>query len=232
MPTVNQQRQNVGAVNAGHIASVSSVQNSASMVALQETQYPLGPASQPLPPLAQGNAQVYLDMVSSANGPTTNATQPSMMQMPPPPVPSQPRTLHKTSSSLDLDNIDGGSQSAAPTSSAQQPTQPLHTSSQSYPTPSAPQSSQPHMSSQSYTAPSSSQASLRQDKSADTEKVASQMEAQEPSMHPFISALKEATSVYDLPFDVLERAVGDVIREDGFIPLVSVLYTREHLGLC
>lgn len=53
----------------------------------------------------------------------------------------------------------------------------------------------------------------------DAQKAASPAPEQETTMYP---VLKEPTSLYDLPLDVLERAIGDIIREDGFIPLVSL----------
>lgn len=36
------------------------------------------------------------------------------------------------------------------------------------------------------------------------------------------AALREATGLYDLPHAALERLVGDVVREDGFVRLVSL----------
>lgn len=53
----------------------------------------------------------------------------------------------------------------------------------------------------------------------DAQKAASPAPEQETTIYP---ALKEPTSLYDLPLDVLEHAIGDIIREDGFIPLVSL----------
>ncbi|KAJ3923912.1 hypothetical protein F5877DRAFT_73849 [Lentinula edodes] len=40
---------------------------------------------------------------------------------------------------------------------------------------------------------------------------------------PFVFALREATSLYDMPRHSLEKLVGDVVREDGFVHLVSTL---------
>jgi hypothetical protein len=37
------------------------------------------------------------------------------------------------------------------------------------------------------------------------------------------AALREATGLYDLPHAALERLVGDVVREDGFVRLVSLI---------
>lgn len=36
------------------------------------------------------------------------------------------------------------------------------------------------------------------------------------------AALREATGLYDLPHAALERLVGDIVREDGFVRLVSL----------
>lgn len=35
-----------------------------------------------------------------------------------------------------------------------------------------------------------------------------------------VAALKEATSLYDMPQAELEKVVGDIVREDGFVKLV------------
>jgi len=40
-------------------------------------------------------------------------------------------------------------------------------------------------------------------------------------MHPILVSLMESTSIYNLPTPTLERIVGEVIREDGFIHLVK-----------
>ena len=44
-----------------------------------------------------------------------------------------------------------------------------------------------------------------------------------PQEDPFIVSLRNATSLYDLPVDTLEHLVCDVVREEGFIKLVSFL---------
>ncbi|KAJ3807980.1 hypothetical protein F5876DRAFT_67668 [Lentinula aff. lateritia] len=40
---------------------------------------------------------------------------------------------------------------------------------------------------------------------------------------PFVFALREATSLYDMPRHSLEKLVGDVVREDGFVHLMESL---------
>ncbi|KAJ4483175.1 hypothetical protein J3R30DRAFT_3697950 [Lentinula aciculospora] len=42
------------------------------------------------------------------------------------------------------------------------------------------------------------------------------------TMDQFVFALREATTLYDMPHHTLEKLVGDVVREDGFVHLVSV----------
>ncbi|KAJ3834620.1 hypothetical protein EV361DRAFT_528064 [Lentinula raphanica] len=39
----------------------------------------------------------------------------------------------------------------------------------------------------------------------------------------FVIALQEATSLYDMPHHALEKLVGDVVREDGFVSLMESL---------
>ena len=41
------------------------------------------------------------------------------------------------------------------------------------------------------------------------------------SSHSVLASLVDSTSIYELPTSTLERVVGEVIREDGFISLVS-----------
>lgn len=44
---------------------------------------------------------------------------------------------------------------------------------------------------------------------------------QRDDVHPILVSLTESTSIYNLPTPTLERIVGEVIREDGFIHLVK-----------
>lgn len=190
--------QNTGGLNPGTALGPSSmtVQTNNIPAILQDSQYQFGPSSQLQPPLTSQGA--YINNYGERTTPNT----PQLSSMPPPPLPSQ--TLRKASSSLDLDATYNDSQNAAPGAPAQQLTQPSY------------------MSSQTFTTPSSSQVSVRQG-TMDAEKVASQAAEQKVTAHPFISALKEATSLYNLPLDVLEHSVGDVLREDGFLTLVEKL---------
>ena len=41
------------------------------------------------------------------------------------------------------------------------------------------------------------------------------------SSHSILASLVDSTSIYELPTSTLERVVGEVIREDGFITLVN-----------
>lgn len=43
------------------------------------------------------------------------------------------------------------------------------------------------------------------------------------------ASITEVASVYDLPVSSLERLVGDIIREDGFVQLVYILYQSLFL---
>lgn len=176
---------------------------------VQESQFPYGltiPETRLSAGLvAQGYSQAHLGGIMTNDGSAVN-TIPQLSTMPPPPVPSQ--VLHKTTSSLDLERTDISSQNANP-SSTPQFTQPSHTSSQTF------------------TATNSSQVSVsvvdstNRPSDADTEKTMAQTN-QKVSSHTIFSALQETTSIYNLPPDVLEHALGDVIREDGFVSLVSV----------
>lgn len=44
------------------------------------------------------------------------------------------------------------------------------------------------------------------------------------SANAILASATEVASVYDLPVSSLERLVGDIIREDGFVQLVYILY--------
>ncbi|KXN90996.1 hypothetical protein AN958_03063 [Leucoagaricus sp. SymC.cos] len=190
-PAARQQRQMPAPPVSGTMSS-SIGNNNVLTAPLQEGQYPFGSVVLETQPSTGRVIQKSIPIQGTASN--VLITTPSRgSSMPPPPMPSQ--NLHRSTSSLDLNAIDGGSQNTFPSASAQQ------------------------SSSQTYTAPSSSQVSVRQEV-VDVEKVAHRDE-REKTIHPFIASLKEATSIYDLPPDVLELAVGDVIREDGFVSLVS-----------
>lgn len=47
--------------------------------------------------------------------------------------------------------------------------------------------------------------------------------AKPPDADALINSIKDATGLYDLPRDALERLVGDIVREDRFVSLVSPL---------
>ncbi|KAJ3880540.1 hypothetical protein F5051DRAFT_480715 [Lentinula edodes] len=47
---------------------------------------------------------------------------------------------------------------------------------------------------------------------------------------PFVFALREATSLYDMPRHSLEKLVGDVVREDGFVHLFNARSKMESLS--
>jgi len=204
-PTVmNQQQQAVSGLNIGTSPSgmASAVRNHL-RAPLQELQdHQLGPATSQLQTSVVTQDALLSYVQQNANdGSRVPTSTPQLSSMLPPPLPSQP-LLNKTSPSSDL-IVASESASENLTSSA-----------------SAPQLTQPsHISSQTYTAPSSSQASSVRQDNMDAQKAASPAPEQETTMYP---VLKEPTSLYDLPLDVLERAIGDIIREDGFIPLVSL----------
>ncbi|KAF7782279.1 hypothetical protein Agabi119p4_1655 [Agaricus bisporus var. burnettii] len=178
---------------------------------MQDSQYPYGfaaPETQLLTGTAihaypQGHQGGSLAQ-STSTVIHTHVPQPSTM--PPPPVPSQ--ALQKPSSVPDLDGSDTvGSQSANPSSTPQ-----IMPSS--------------YLSSQTAMSSSQASASAQPIDSANPLAEAGQTTAQtgqESFLHPMITALQEATSIYNLPLDVLEHVVGDVIREDGFISLVEKL---------
>jgi hypothetical protein len=44
------------------------------------------------------------------------------------------------------------------------------------------------------------------------------------SANAILASITETASVYDLPVSSLERLVGDIIREDGFVQLVYISY--------
>lgn len=207
---VNQQQQVISGLNLGTSSGVpSTVQNNNNILRapLQELQDQLGHSSQLQTSVVTQDAFLnYLQNLDNSSG-KLMASTPQLLSMLPPPLPSQ--SLNKTSSSPDLSTSESASQSLTPSASAPQPTQPSY------------------MSSQTYTAPSSSQSSVRHD-NVDAEKATSSASEQETAMYPLIAALKESTSLYDLPLDVLERAVGDIIREDGFIPLVSCISSMNR----
>jgi len=203
-PTVmNQQQQAVNGLNIGTSSSgmASAVRNNL-RAPLQELQdHQLGPATSQLQRsvVTQDALLNYIQQHANDRNPTTST--PQLSSMLPPPLPSQ-SLLNKTSPSSDLIIAsESASENLTPSASAPQLTQPSH------------------ISSQTYTAPSSSQASSVRQDNMDAQKAASPAPEQETMMYP---VLKEPTSLYDLPLDILERAIGDIIREDGFIPLVSL----------
>ncbi|KAF5389380.1 hypothetical protein D9757_004248 [Collybiopsis confluens] len=67
----------------------------------------------------------------------------------------------------------------------------------------------------------SSQASISTDYAVKSKAAACDKEVQTPD--PFVFAIQEATSLYHIPYDCLEKLVGDVVREDGFIQLMENL---------
>jgi len=54
-----------------------------------------------------------------------------------------------------------------------------------------------------------------------TEPGAHSTNTRKDDIHPILVSLTESTSIYNLPTPTLERIVGEVIREDGFIHLVK-----------
>jgi len=205
-PTVmNRQQQAVSGLNIGTSSSgVASAVRNHLRAPLQELQdHQLGPATSQLQTSVVTQDALLNYIQQNANDGSRNPTTstPQLSSMLPPPLPSQP-LLNKTSPSSDLIIAsESASQNRTPSASAPQLTQPSH------------------ISSQTYTAPSSSQASSVRQDNMDAQKAASPAPDQETTMYP---VLKEPNSLYDLPLDVLERAIGDIIREDGFIPLVSL----------
>ena len=51
------------------------------------------------------------------------------------------------------------------------------------------------------------------------------------SANAILASITETASVYDLPVSSLERLVGDIIREDGFIQLVYTFFILFHYSL-
>lgn len=176
---------------------------------MQGSQYPYGLAM-PDTQLTTGTTihacpQGYPGSSLNKSTPTVIHTHvPQSSTMPPPPAPSQ--ALRKSSSAPDLDGNDTVSSQAANQSSTPRVTPSSHLSSQT-----AMSSSQTSASA----LPISNTNSL-----SEVEKSAIQAGQGTPP-HPLISALQETSPIYSLPLDVLEHVVGDVIREDGFVSLVS-----------
>jgi len=204
---MSQQQQAVSGLNIGTSSSgmASTVRNHL-RAPLQELQdHQLGPATSQLQTsvVTQDALLNYIQQNANDSSRKSTTSTPQLSSMLPPPLPLQ-SLLNKTSASSDLINVnasESASQNLTPSASAPQLTQPSH------------------ISSQTYTAPSSSQASSGRQDNVDAQKAASPAPEQETTIYP---VLKEPTSLYDLPLDVLERAIGDIIREDGFIPLVSL----------
>ncbi|KAF9452736.1 hypothetical protein P691DRAFT_772012 [Macrolepiota fuliginosa MF-IS2] len=211
-PGASQQRQAINIVNPEPIIGFAPMQHQTLVLATPSTegsQYlhgPTDPRNQPPTGQVRGGPQASLANRPDVGQMTTGT--PKLVAMPPPPVPSQ----HSQKTYPPLDVMETG------------------TSSQNIQPPPFTQPS--HMSSQTYTAPSSSQASASSQRIGDTnlpidiKNTAAQLN-QEPASPAISSVLKEATTLYDLPLDILESAVGDVVREDGFVSLPDGSITEQ-----
>lgn len=212
-PPAIQQQQNFNVVDSSTPAWLPSVQSQNPVLAppLQAPQVLHAHVSESQ--LLFGNQIVPREPIRTHGNGTSNilATAPNITMPPgmPPPLASS-QSLCKTTSSIDLGGAGTGSQNVD-MSHARQPTQLSHGSSQTY------------------TAPSSQIPTSAQQPDTNQPPKTTNNQPQGTPPHPIFEALNEATSIYDLPVGVLEHAVGDILREDGFITLASNIYQYSLL---
>lgn len=177
------------------------------------------------PPFPLGALPAHAEMFSAmapshrlSSYPTTHFNHPvtytSGMPMP---ISSSPMPINRqappTSSSPPLPPSSGKS----PFQFSASQTHPHSQLSSSYtptPQPEYPYYSQPQPS----PASTSTGISPKEPRTGTLEKEVQTMEVQ--TSEQFILALREATSLYQLPHSTLEKLIGDVVREDGFVNLV------------